>query len=125
MEHVLTGLVANNALFQRKLRRVCNPLLRFYDSPRGKAGRIFVILLTKELKGAQYCRQNSEQPMVFIGAVISNIPGVKVNKDIWARLLMIMCQWTIGSVGALVEDTCGTGMTHNGHASEIIKKDCK
>ena len=54
----------------------------FYDAPKGKSGRRFITLFTKELCGARERRWNSKRPMMFIGAVLAQILGVKKFKDI-------------------------------------------
>ena len=45
----LTGGINDDALWQTRWRRISNLTPRFYDAPKGKAGRRFVILLTEEL----------------------------------------------------------------------------
>ena len=95
----LTGGIADDALWQTRWRRISNLSPRFYDAPKGKAGRRFVILLTEELRGARERSWNSERPMVFIGTVLAKTPGVKKAKDIRARLLRRMDHWTNGIQG--------------------------
>ena len=45
----LAGGISDDALWQTRWRRISNPTPRFYDAPKGKAGRSFVILLMEEL----------------------------------------------------------------------------
>ena len=45
----LPGGIADDALWQTRWRQISNLTPRFYDAPKGKAGRRFVILLTEEL----------------------------------------------------------------------------
>ena len=98
---------------------------RFYDAPKGKAGRLFVTILTEELRGARERRWNSKRPMVFIGTVLAKTPGVKNSKDIRVRLLRKMDHWIDGLVGALVEGTCGTDKAQGGRAGAISERDKK
>ena len=72
----LAGGISDDALWQTRWRRISNLTPRFYDAPKGKAGRHFVILLTEELQGARERRWNSKRPMVFIGTVLAKTPGV-------------------------------------------------
>ena len=58
----LTGGIADDALWHTRWHRISNLTPRFYDAPKGKAGRHFVILLTEELRGAKELRWNSERP---------------------------------------------------------------
>ena len=61
--------------------------------------------------------------MVFIGTVLAKTPGVNKAKDIRARLLRRMDHWTDSQIGALVEDTCGTGKSRGARAGKISEKD--
>ena len=45
----LTGVISDDALWQTRWRRISNHTPRFYDAPKGKAGRHFVTILTEEL----------------------------------------------------------------------------
>ena len=61
--------------------------------------------------------------MVFIVRVLAKTPVVKKAKDIRARLLMRMDHWNDGQIGALVEDTCGTGKSRGARVGEISERD--
>ena len=117
------GVIADDALCQTWWRQTRNLTLRFYDSPNVKAGQSFVTLLTEELHSARERCWNSEQPIVFIGTVLVQIQGVKNFKDIRVRILRRMHHCTDGLIGALVEDTCGTGNARGGRAWSISKRD--
>ena len=87
--------------------------MSFYNTPKGKEGRLFVTLLNEDLQGAQERRWNSECLIVFIGTVLDKIPGVNRSNDIRGRILSIMDHWTDVLIVAFIEDTCGTGKDRN------------
>ena len=45
----LTGDIADDALWKTRCSIISNLTPRFYDAPKGKAGRRFVTILTEEL----------------------------------------------------------------------------
>ena len=98
----LTGVIANDSLWQKRWKRIINLAPRLYDAPKGKAGLRFVRLFTEEIQGSQERRWNSERPMVFIGKVLAKIPGIKASKDIRVRILRRVDQWAAKAIGALV-----------------------
>ena len=61
--------------------------------------------------------------MVFISTVLAKTPGVKKAKDIRVRLLSRMDHWTDSQIGALVENTCGSGKSRGARAGKISERD--
>ena len=119
----LTGGIAEDALWKTWWLIISNLTPRFYYAPKGKVVRLFVKILTEELRGDREQRWNSKRPMVFIGTVLAKTPGFKNSKDIRARLLSRMEHWTDGHIGALIEDTCGAGKSRGACAGAISERD--
>ena len=103
----LNGGVANDALWQRRWRRMAQLATTRYQAPPGKVGRRFLTILVAEFRGVRDRLWNSERPLVFVATVLQTTPGVRRAKDIRKRLAQRMDLWNQGQFKALVDDAEG------------------
>jgi hypothetical protein len=101
----LRGGVADDAIWQRRWRRMVDLSPTHYSAPKGTVGRRFVATLAKEFRGVTSRDWNSERPLVFVSVILQTTPGVKRARDIRKRLTHRMDLWDQGKFTALVDDT--------------------
>ena len=53
--------------------------------------------------------------------MVTKVLGIKKSKDIWYRLLRRMDHCNDNNIGALLEDTCGTGTANNAVIRKLEK----
>jgi hypothetical protein len=103
----LHGGFSDDALWQRRWRRMAQLATTRYQAPAGRVGRRFLAILTSEFQGVRERRWNSERPLVFVATVLQTTPGVRRAKDIRSRLAQRMDLWDQGHFKALVDDAEG------------------
>ena len=103
----LQGGFSDDALWQRRWRRMAQIATTRYQAPAGRVGRRFLTVLTSEFRGVRERRWNSERPLVFVATVLQTTPGVRRAKDIRSRLAQRMDLWDQGHFKALVDDAEG------------------
>ncbi|KAI2493422.1 hypothetical protein MHU86_21121 [Fragilaria crotonensis] len=103
----LHGDYSDDALWQRRWRRMAQIATTRYQAPAGRVGRRFLAILTSEFRGVRERRWNSERPLVFVATVLQTTPGVRRAKDIRLRLAQRMDLWDQGHFKALVDDAEG------------------
>ncbi|KAI2506100.1 hypothetical protein MHU86_8331 [Fragilaria crotonensis] len=103
----LHGGFSDDALWQRRWRRMAQIATTRYQAPAGRVGRRFIAILTSEFRGVRERRWNSERPLVFVATVLQTTQGVRRAKDIRSRLAQRMDLWDQGHFKALVDDAEG------------------
>ena len=103
----LHGGFSDDALWQRRWRRMAQIATTRYQAPAGRVGRRFLAILTSEFRGVRERLWNSERPLVFVATVLQTTPGVRRAKDIRLRLAQRMDLWDQGHFKALVDDAEG------------------
>ena len=103
----LQGGFSDDALWQRRWRRMAQIATTRYQAPAGRVGRRFIATLTSEFRGVRERRWNSERPLVFVATVLQTTQGVRRAKDIRSRLAQRMDLWDQGHFKALVDDAEG------------------
>ncbi|KAI2504762.1 hypothetical protein MHU86_9698 [Fragilaria crotonensis] len=103
----LHGDFSDDALWQRRWRKMAQIATTRYQAPAGRVGRRFIAILTSEFRGVRERRWNSERPLVFVATVLQTTQGVRRAKDIRSRLAQRMDLWDQGHYKALVDDDEG------------------
>ena len=103
----LRGGIANDAIWQRRWKRMAQLATTRYQVPPGKVGRRFITVLVHEFRGVRERLWNSERPLVYVATILQTTPGVRRAKDIRSRLTQRMDLWDQGNYKALVDDTEG------------------
>jgi hypothetical protein len=101
----LDGGIRDDLPWQSRWTRSVQLAPTRYSVPKGKVGKRFLVILTKEFQGARERHWNSERPLVFAATILQTTPGVRRSKDIRRRLARRMDLWDLGCFSALVDDT--------------------
>ena len=110
----LHGDIDDDAKWQRYHQRLTAITPNQYDLPKGRVGKRFIILMTKEWDGVRDRSWNSEHPLLFSLTVLQKTPDVRSAGDIRRRLVTRMNQWEAGQFQALVDDTEATALSLRG-----------
>lgn len=101
----LAGGVDDDHHWRSRWKRLVQHSPTRYSVPKGRVGRRFLSILTREFQSVRERHWNSERPMVFIAAVLQRGDGVSRARDIRDRLMQRMDLWEEGHHAALVDDT--------------------
>ena len=100
----LDGGVADNALWQRRLRRIAVKLANWYATPTGALGRRFTAILAAEWQGVLDRSWNSKRTLVFAHVLLTKTMCVRRSNEIQARIAWQMDLWERGLHAGLVGD---------------------
>ena len=101
----LDGRVADDGTWQGWWRDLAVKPLRHYEAPSGKAGRLYINALVRELRGVRYRRWNSEHFIVFQTVTLQRARHVTASRDIRRWIEKRLDTWEAGSYAMLMEDT--------------------
>ena len=96
--------VADNAIRQRRWRRLAAQAASWYATPSCAVGRCFTAILSAEWQGGLGRSWNSKRPLVFAHVDITKTLGFRRAKEIWAWITRRMDLWDRGLHEGLVGD---------------------
>ena len=102
---------------QRRWRRLSTQLASWYTTPSGVAGRQFKAVLAEELQGVLGRSWNSDRLLIFSHFVLTKALGVRMAKEIRARITSWMDLWERGLHAGLVGDAEAEGADREGRAN--------
>ena len=82
----LDGVIADNAAWQRRLRRLAAQSAIWYATPSGAVGRRFTAILAAEWRGVISRSWNSKRPLVFAHVILTKSLGVCRARDVRERI---------------------------------------
>ena len=82
----LDGGIADAAACQRRWRRLSAQSASCYETPSGAVGCRFTAILAAEWRGVISRSWNSERPLVFAHVVLTKTLGVRLAREIRARI---------------------------------------
>ena len=100
----LNGGINDDAVWQRRWKRVAQLPTSLYAAPKGKVGRRFVSTLAAEFRGVRDRQWNSERPLIFAAVILQKTTGVQSASSIRQRLTQRMDLWQQGDFAALIDD---------------------
>eukprot|EP00956_Cyclotella_meneghiniana_P009504 scaffold13157_cov41-Cyclotella_meneghiniana.AAC.3 len=118
----LDGGINDDAVWQRRWRKVVSTKLSLWFAPKGKIGRAFVELLAKEWRGVRERHWNAERPIVFAAVVLSRSSTVKSASGIKATIEARLKLWEAERYAELVGD-CVTEGERKGFGKHSERRD--
>ena len=109
--------VADDAIWQRRWRRLAAQSARWYATPSGAVGHRFTAILSAEWRGVFGRSWKSERPLVFAHVSLTNTMAVRGGKDICARITRRMNLWERGLHAGLVGGAEAEGTDSEGRAA--------
>ena len=100
----LDGGVKGDKAWQWLWRYVVELPLSPYRVPKGRIGRRFITLLTREFEQVRHRQFNSERPLIFAAVILQKSRRVTRAADIRRRLDERMDEWEKGNHNALFDD---------------------
>ena len=96
--------IMDNAVWQRRWRRIAAQSESWYVTPKGAVGSRFTEILAAEWRGVLGRSWNSEKPLVFAHVVLTKTLRVRRAQDIWYRITRRMDLWERGMYVGLIGD---------------------
>ena len=113
----LDGVIADDAAWQRRLRRLAAQSAIWYATPSWEIGPRLTAILAAEWRGVISRIWNSERPLVFAHVVLNMKLGVRWAWEIRARITRSMDLWKKRQHAGLVGDAEVEGAGREGRAA--------
>ena len=113
----LDGVIADDAAWQCRWRRIADQSASWYATPSGAVGRCFTEILAAGWWGVLSQIWNSERPLVFSHIVLTKMLGFRRSWEIQARITRRIDLWERFQHAGLVGDADAEGAAQEGRAA--------